>query len=86
MFDLVAGHPVPTDPAFKHLTQLTMMMAMTTMMMVMMTMVMTMMKMTTTMTMTTPDAADEATAPAWRVGQQSQKPLFAFDPRCRGRF
>ena len=61
MFDLVAGHSVATDPAFKHLTQLTMMMAMTTMMMVM---TLTMMKMTTTMKMTTPDAADEATAPA----------------------
>ena len=51
MFDLVANHPVATDPAFKHLTQVTMMMTM-------------MMVMTLTMMMTIPDAADEATAPA----------------------
>ena len=82
MFDLVANHPVATDPAFKYLTQLTMMMMMV-MTLTMMVMTLTMMKMTVTMMMTTPDAADEATGPARTIGRPSQKPLFASDPRCR---
>ena len=91
MFDLVPSHPVATDSAFQHLTQLTMMMMMMMMMIVVvliMTMTLTMMTMTlmTLMVMLitlTPDAVHEATVPALTVDRPSQKPLFAVGPRCK---
>ena len=83
MFDLVPSHPVATDSAFQHLTQLTMMMMM--MVVVIMTMTLTMMTMTLMVLMITltPDAAHEATVPALTVDRPSQKPLFAVGPRCK---
>ena len=88
MFDLVPSHPVATDSAFQHLTQLTMMMMMMIVVVMIMTMTLTMMTMTLMTLMVlmitlTPDAAHEATVPALTVDRPSQKPLFAVGPRCK---
>ena len=83
MFDLVPSHPVATDSAFQHLTQLTMMMMMMIVVVVIMTMTMTLMTLMVLMITLTPDAVHEATVPALTVDRPSQKPLFAVGPRCK---